>query len=1129
MAGLEILARESLPSLRSSSQASLMIAQGLGDGDETSWSWHYLKEKFRLSETEKLFYKYHARVQHSIFMSFLLFNIFYYCCSIIGYFLLTQKDIVFPVSLRFAALMAHLVTYILAYKEMWFKEELVRTAVAGIFVFVMLVSEHVKSLHDLVTTETERNHRIRPTYYILLATYVMLPFPHKYQNVLAGIIVTVFELLITALTHQKSQSERELLFKMMIADTIYYCIVGFIGFYIRFLLELMNRRSFLDRREVTESRYLLENVKKQEEMLLYSILPKDIASEITESVLQVLYEMDKRPNLEKKYVSQTFNQLHVKQHRNVTILYADIVNSMLLTANLKVNELVMTLNELFGRFDEKAEKNKCTRVKLLGDCYYCVAGVIETDVDHAKNSVEMGLDMIDIIRTVREEQGIDVDMRIGVHTGNVLSGLIGLRKWQFDIWSRDVTIASHMEQSGKPGRVHITLETLKQLENEYDVYPGFGHQRDEYLAQQHVETFFVLSPRSQKPQTNGKRDSIFESTGDIPKLTGRRQSMTPAPVLARANQRRNVRRSSTGGDGDGFTFRSRRTTILDYSITNFQMMRKSVNKGLDSAINRMQLSKKDQWCNNNGIHPLFLTFYKLEQEKPYLTQIDPLFKYYLLCVFFLFLGMLMIHILMMSRTLYFWLSYSVTLVIILVCCLATWIGYLWIKIKSSEEDNLLYRTAFVSRLVKRVNESLPIRVLLFIMICVLMLACAMLGLGECVYLDKKDKGNSSSYLYEQTTISGHSGSSRVLTDELGCKYPWYYTYCAVLAMTATSTFLRLHFLLKFVINVTALAVFFFLITMEESDVFSTGEFLFSDWVCQGPTEMKHCVIASHCAYLIVIFIALHILDRQVEYLCRLDFLMKRYLASERERVKDIKTVNRFLLINILPTHVADLYLNNGKPEGLYHEEYSSVAVMFASIPNYMDFYSENVMNEDGLRCLMVLNEIICDFDTLLYHPNNARIEKIKTIGSTYMAAVGLQPGRGSTETTGEENPVQNVLTLVRFASSMMEVLHFINKDTLQEFSLRVGIAVGPVIAGVVGAGKPQYDIWGDTVNVASRMDSTGVHGRIQVTKEVADIIMEDGTHELDCRGEIHVKGKGKLVTYLVKTPFDEPDTEITEL
>ncbi|XP_022236049.1 adenylate cyclase type 2-like [Limulus polyphemus] len=156
--------------------------------------------------------------------------------------------------------------------------------------------------------------------------------------------------------------------------------------------------------------------------------------------------------------------------------------------------------------------------------------------------------------------------------------------------------------------------------------------------------------------------------------------------------------------------------------------------------------------------------------------------------------------------------------------------------------------------------------------------------------------------------------------------------------------------------------------------------------------------------------------------------------------------------------------------------------MFASIPNYMDFYSENVMNEDGLRCLMVLNEIICDFDTLLYQPNNARIEKIKTIGSTYMAAVGLQPGRGSTETTGEENPVQNVLTLVRFASSMMEVLHFINKDTLQEFSLRVGIAVGPVIAGVVGAGKPQYDIWGDTVNVASRMDSTGVHGRIQVGK-----------------------------------------------
>ncbi|GFT33814.1 adenylate cyclase type 2, partial [Nephila pilipes] len=79
------------------------------------------------------------------------------------------------------------------------------------------------------------------------------------------------------------------------------------------------------------------------------------------------------------------------------ILYADIVNSVALTASLHGSELVETLNELFGRFDDKAEKNFCLRIKLLGDCYYCVSGLPDHDVKHADHCVQMALDMIDII------------------------------------------------------------------------------------------------------------------------------------------------------------------------------------------------------------------------------------------------------------------------------------------------------------------------------------------------------------------------------------------------------------------------------------------------------------------------------------------------------------------------------------------------------------------------------------------------------------------------------------------------------------------------------------------------------------------------------------------------------------
>ncbi|CAG7816716.1 unnamed protein product [Allacma fusca] len=82
-----------------------------------------------------------------------------------------------------------------------------------------------------------------------------------------------------------------------------------------------------------------------------------------------------------------------------------------------------------------------------------------------------------------------------------------------------------------------------------------------------------------------------------------------------------------------------------------------------------------------------------------------------------------------------------------------------------------------------------------------------------------------------------------------------------------------------------------------------------------------------------------------------------------------------------------------------------------------------------------------------------------------------------------------------------------------------GINHGPVVAGVIGAQKPQYDIWGNTVNVASRMDSCGAMNRIQVTEDTAKLLMESG-YECECRGPTYVKGKGTLTTYFVRTPFD---------
>lgn len=190
--------------------------------------------------------------------------------------------------------------------------------------------------------------------------------------------------------------------------------------------------------------------------------------------------------------------------------------------------------------------------------------------------------------------------------------------------------------------------------------------------------------------------------------------------------------------------------------------------------------------------------------------------------------------------------------------------------------------------------------------------------------------------------------------------------------------------------------------------------------------------------------------------------------------------------------------------------------MFASIPDFKEFYTESDVNKEGLECLRLLNEIIADFDDLLSKPKFSGVEKIKTIGSTYMAATGLSAVSSQEHTQEPERQYMHIGTMVEFAFALVAKLDAINKHSFNDFKLRVGINHGPVIAGVIGAQKPQYDIWGNTVNVASRMDSTGVLDKIQVTEETSLILQALG-YTCTCRGVINVKGKGELKTYFVNT------------
>uniref|UniRef100_A0A3Q3FY72 adenylate cyclase n=1 Tax=Kryptolebias marmoratus TaxID=37003 RepID=A0A3Q3FY72_KRYMA len=253
------------------------------------------------------------------------------------------------------------------------------------------------------------------------------------------------------------------------------------GVFINYLSDRTQRQSFLETRRCIEGRVRLERENHRQERLVMSILPRFL-------VLEMIADMTAADDY---LLPHQFHKIYIHHYKNVSILFADIIGFTSLSLILSAQELVRTLNELFG------QTHHCLRIKILGDCYYCVSGVPEPQRGHARCCVEMGLSMISTIRYVRRELQQEVDMRIGVHSGSVLCGVLGLQKWQFDIWSWDVDIANSLEAAGVPGQVHISQATLDCLDGIYETEQGHGQDRSEFLRKHNIDTY-LIRPASQE-------------------------------------------------------------------------------------------------------------------------------------------------------------------------------------------------------------------------------------------------------------------------------------------------------------------------------------------------------------------------------------------------------------------------------------------------------------------------------------------------------------------------------------------------------------------------------------------------------------------------------------------------------
>ena len=194
---------------------------------------------------------------------------------------------------------------------------------------------------------------------------------------------------------------------------------------------------------------LLEVEQLKTEKLMLNILPRPIADRLKRG---------------EKNISGSYP--------DVTILFSDLVGFTKMSSQTSATDLVKLLNDLFTRFDKRADALGVEKIKTIGDAYMAVAGLPIPRPDHAQLCAELALGMFDDLKAFNQENGKELDMRIGLNSGPVVAGVIGYTKFSYDLWGNTVNTASRMESTSKPGRVQVSPATYEAIKNDFVVEDG---------------------------------------------------------------------------------------------------------------------------------------------------------------------------------------------------------------------------------------------------------------------------------------------------------------------------------------------------------------------------------------------------------------------------------------------------------------------------------------------------------------------------------------------------------------------------------------------------------------------------------------------------------------------------------
>ncbi|KAJ3123823.1 Adenylate cyclase type 1 [Nowakowskiella sp. JEL0407] len=1007
----------------------------------------------------------------------------------------------------------------------------------------------IKNIFDIYLPATSNSHVI--AYNVVGFTAVVtLLFPISFLRI---ICINLGYTTITVLLETILLIPRGVHPVRVLANLLVYLTSNIVGAYFAYVSEIYQRRSFMKVRITFANQEKLAVAREHSENLLQMILPK--------KVIETLRKMDL--NDAKRSINDTFMEL-----RGVTIMFADIVGFTEFSSSVKADYLVAILSQIFSEFDAIATDFDLEKIKTIGDCIQIAGGVPdqleceEKVVLYAEKVCLMGLCILKAIEKISNTINQKLSLRIGVHTGSLIAGVIGLWKFKYDIWSQDVDLASMMEQSGKPGIIHVS-SIIHGLLRDYPLF-RFTPSTPVKAFDTTIPTFDLV-PIDTLTETKLNeircihRDSVQSKIGEGKietrvqvgvnekekksksncRVKSQMQTVTSlgfidnfGTVTSNGRQHRGNTVRTEKEETPGETSQSQQKISKDEKIesslgvSNSQNLHSHSREKISSKSSKsarvqshhakLVAYQKKFKCETNSWTLEFNDKSKEEQYRQdfirHYTGTITVTASIVLFVYWVYFGIYIMiwAVFKQSAADGQWReSYRLAIYGVLGFFLTAFVYFFY-------QMNYRFRVRYFNVVDKGENAATS-----------LWLA----GSGESFDSDQGSVGKTQIGSLNAISPKKHSyrndklswfmpngfayilvtvyfigtllGITPAITFFVSKSYnakivitsglPLEYTTAAlVVSMQLLTLFIgtRVHRLnIGLIITLIILLIVHVFISLTPVTNSSTLQkrTLSLSWTKETSIFVER-ILNFVCWYTVSFA-----MNRTMDSLARLSFFMKRENEISYAQTKITQYGGEKLLRNILPLSVVQRMRETQKHIA---DDREDVSIMFCSISNFLPFESSSQK-----ATIALLNEIICDIDECCVAFG---VEKIKTIGTKYMAYA-------------EDNPDfedYHLTRLVDFAIELNFVIQELNMRNNHSFILKTGIHVGPAVTGVIGTRTFTFDVWGDTVNVASRMESTGLDGEIQVTDSVFLKLYNDYT--FTPRGQVYVKGKGNMHTYFIK-------------